>query len=74
MAKKKGPLELPILPVQSSPCKDCTTRSLGCHSDCGHYHDFRAFCDRVAAERRQRVEINDYVSDVMKHLPGKRSI
>ena len=74
MAKKKGPLELPILPVQSSPCKDCTTRSLGCHSGCKEYQDFRVFCDAVAVERRHRVEINDYVSEVMKRLPGKRSI
>lgn len=74
MARKKKALELPITPIPSSPCRDCAARSLGCHSGCEHYAAFRALCDEVATERKPQGEVNEYVGEVMKRMPGKRHL
>ena len=74
MARKRKALELPITPIPSSPCRDCAARSLGCHSGCGQYAAFRVLCDEEAAERMRQSDVNDYVGEVMKRMPGKRHL
>lgn len=74
MPRKKGALDLCIAPVRESPCLNCETRSLRCHSGCEEYEEFRAICEKVAQKRKNNSEVNEYVSEVMKRMPGKRHI
>lgn len=39
-----------------APCKDCTKRKLGCHSDCPDYAEFRQDIDYSNKQRRIQAE------------------
>lgn len=36
--------------VENQPCKDCTFRSIGCHSNCASYNDWK---QRMAVQKMQ---------------------
>ena len=42
-----------------SPCKDCRFRSVGCHSVCKNYADYRADMDKAKAEREKHYPVRD---------------
>lgn len=68
------PHDLPLTLAQS-PCKDCTERvPLRCHSTCEKYAAFRAECEALAAERHNARELNEYLGDVIKRMPGQRNL
>lgn len=58
----------------NGPCKGCTARELGCHSKCEEYIAFRAECDALAEERLKHRDVNNYIDDVMRRMPGIRNI
>lgn len=42
-----------------SPCKDCTSRAVGCHSACEKYAEFRAERESEYIEREKIRNNND---------------
>ena len=60
--------------LATGPCKGCVAREMGCHAKCEAYIAFRAECDALAEERLKRRDVNNYISDVMKRMPGIRKI
>lgn len=72
MGRKKGAATY-LLPVKS-PCKDCPSRVLHCHSNCEAYAAYREQCDALAEQRLRNMEYNEYITDTMKRFPGKRQI
>lgn len=46
------------MPFPKAPCRDCTDRHIGCHSDCDGYKEFRAAVDDISAKRRAAFEKN----------------
>lgn len=46
-----------------SPCKDCTNRYFGCHSECDKYKAFRDSRDEYNKRNFERHERNAYFED-----------
>ena len=57
-----------------SPCKGCPVRALGCHSTCDAYIAYRVKCDEVIAERGRKRDVDEYICQTMKRMPGTREI
>lgn len=49
-----------------SPCKDCESRTIGCHCSCEKYKAFRAKMDKLREAADERVRINAMFQDVMR--------
>lgn len=49
------------------PCKDCSNRAVGCHSNCGRYLVFRSWCDKQMRKRHAEQMLKSYVIDSMVH-------
>lgn len=39
--------------MKTSPCKDCTERTIGCHANCAKYRAFVAMNERKKASQRR---------------------
>lgn len=37
----------------ASPCRNCKSRELGCHSRCREYQSFKVECERAKAEKNK---------------------
>ena len=48
-----------------SPCKDCTDRTIGCHSSCETYKGFK---EKSEAQRQERYERNDKEQAFSDHM------
>ena len=57
-----------------SPCKNCPEQADHCHGKCEKYAAFRAKIDALAEERKHDRDYNEYLADMMKRFPGKRSL
>lgn len=56
-----------------SPCKDCTSRFIGCHSECIQYKDFRQKLDVLRAEESRRKSLeNESITYLREVLDKKR--
>lgn len=42
-----------------SPCKDCRYRTVGCHTVCKNYADYRAEADKAKKARERQYPIRD---------------
>lgn len=46
-----------------APCRDCTERQLGCHSDCEKYINYRKWQDETNAKiRKEKDAVNDWAT------------
>ena len=52
--------------VTKVPCKDCVERSLGCHSQCSSYREYRSNLNRINAMRRQQEELEWTLYDTLR--------
>lgn len=51
-----------------SPCKDCTNRHIGCHSECDIYNAFASGRKSGQAQKQADQRIDDLISDTQKRL------
>jgi hypothetical protein len=42
--------------MNKSPCKNCTDRTIGCHSECPKYQKYSGGREEVYKERKDRVD------------------
>ena len=52
----------PNPPCMAKDGADCPNRAVGCHAKCEKYQAFRAECDRLLAENREKYIGMDYAS------------
>lgn len=51
------------------PCKDCTDRTLGCHSSCAKYLSTKADYDKKRAEVKRQADADSFVtSSILKRV------
>lgn len=60
-----------------SPCLDCTSRHIGCHSDCEKYLLFRSnrdeILDTIRKNKSEYCKINDYqIAATIKRSSNKK--
>lgn len=55
-----------------SPCKNCTKRAVGCHSNCESYISFRNGVNNVKERMRADKEYGRYKRDVVVNAYSKR--
>lgn len=55
-----------------APCKGCEKRSPGCHGDCEAYAAFNEKCKELREQNCENAEFNDYLSRVIRRMPGRR--
>lgn len=55
-----------------SPCQNCTKRTVGCHSNCESYINFRNGVDNIKEKMRDDKEYERYKRDVIMNAYSKR--
>ena len=41
----------------NAPCKDCTDRKIGCHSECKAYQDYNAIREMIRKKKRTAIDL-----------------
>lgn len=54
--------------------KDCQDRAFDCHVKCEKYAKYRTECDEQIQQRALKRDVDSYITDAMKRIPGKREI
>ena len=72
MSKPYIPFNLNTPPA---PCKDCTKRTVGCHSGCADYGEYRSkiinFNTKIKQAKKERAIINDI--EVQRSLKARNN-
>ena len=70
----KGFPAIAINPAKMKCRKDCPDRTFDCHGKCKKYAEYRADCDEQIQQRAFKRDVDSYITDAMKRIPGKREI
>ena len=54
--------------------KDCPDRAFDCHAHCERYAVYQRKCEEERKKRQFEGQYHEYISGVIKRLPGKRGI
>lgn len=62
----------------NAPCKDCTNRAIGCHSECKDYKDYRNDRDNALKDQCVKNDVGDYfktsiIKTKYKHVESVKS-
>ena len=55
-----------------APCYKCEKRSIGCHSDCPLYLEYRKTREKIVEGRRERVCLDSYLFDAVTRMSRKK--
>lgn len=55
-----------------SPCKDCSDRQVGCHSNCKRYNEWRAINDANRKRKNEKAHAEHEMEDYLIKFAGKR--
>lgn len=58
-----------------APCKDCEKRTLGCHSSCGDYANFKKELEEIHKKEKEyasgrNYQIGKVIDTTLKHKKG----
>lgn len=60
--------------ITNAPCKDCSERHIGCHSECEKYKSFREFKMIQYEKKIKEQSIEGYVADsIIKYARNKHT-
>lgn len=51
-----------------SSCKGCTRRTVGCHSTCEEYKEFRTRLEKMRKNERDECVLNGYVANMTQRI------
>lgn len=60
--------------MNKTACFNCTERTLGCHSTCQKYADYRLVIDKIAAKKEELYQQNNSNYFVTRTLRIKREL
>lgn len=60
--------------MNKTACFNCTERTLGCHSTCQKYADYRLVIDKIAAKKEELYQLNNSDYFVARTLRIKKGL
>lgn len=58
--------------MKIAPCKDCIDRTLGCHSNCTRYREWKADKDRARENERRYSAERAYIAESIQRKKRRR--
>ena len=58
----------------NSPCKDCTKRTFGCHSECAEYNEYSEHCVLKRKERLYASALCGYITESISAIEHRKHL